>query len=348
MLLTAFLVLVLTVVEGGSSGLPVVNKADLRVHSFSLGGLLVDEERQIMFCPIEKVASTQFRQLFYRLSGDENWFEPPYHKKDSPRLGHFSLERARHMLTSAAWTRAVVLRDPAKRLLSSYMHLVLNPKTPARYRTALSDRHRNITWPDFVGAVLEKDGYDNIHWTPQSQFCGLRRFHGYFNFVGNFEQLRAHGELLIARAGLQNATSAGWGKVSYVKSPVRVGTTPESRRREYITLLRGYVRKNVTGDCMWCKNLALHKNKYQHDAVASMLTRPAWLTLRNSAVYAPDYTLFEQLQSVPPFEAALYNQHDLVLRDDLPGDRHPSKKHPGATKNRNFKRKRSGWELGVA
>lgn len=202
----ALLALVLDLVEGSRSDLPVVNKADLRVHSFSLGGLLVDEEKRIMFCPIEKVASTQFRQLFYRLSGDENWFEPPYHKKDSPRLGHFPLERARDMLTSATWTRAVVLRDPAKRLLSSYMHLVLNPKTPARYRTALSSRHRNITWPDFVGAVLEKDGYDNIHWTPQSQFCGLWRFHSYFNFVGNFEQLRAHGNLLIARVGLQNAS----------------------------------------------------------------------------------------------------------------------------------------------
>ena len=37
----------------------------------------------------------------------------------------------------------------------------------SRYRTALSERHKNISWPGFVSAVLEKDGYDNIHWTPQ-------------------------------------------------------------------------------------------------------------------------------------------------------------------------------------
>ena len=73
-----------------------------------------------------------------------------------------------------------------------------------RYRTALSDRHKNVTWPDFVDAVLGKDGYDKIHWTPQSHFCGMRRYHSLLNFVGNFELLRAHGELLISQAGLQN------------------------------------------------------------------------------------------------------------------------------------------------
>jgi hypothetical protein len=75
-----------------------------------------------------------------------------------------------------------------------------------RYRTALSDRHKNVTWPDFVSAVLGKDGYDNIHWRPQSHFCGLQRFSALFTFAGNFEQLRGHGEQLIAQAGLEEAS----------------------------------------------------------------------------------------------------------------------------------------------
>lgn len=51
--------------------------------------------------------------------------------------------------------------------------------------------------------------YDNIHWTPQSRFCGLSTFHPLLNFVGNFEQLVAHGEALVARAGLQSAGECG-------------------------------------------------------------------------------------------------------------------------------------------
>ena len=64
--------------------------------------MLVNTRLKIALCPIEKVASSQFRQvklqnlfyhislikgpilycqLFFRMEGDENWFEPPYHSK---------------------------------------------------------------------------------------------------------------------------------------------------------------------------------------------------------------------------------------------------------------------------
>jgi hypothetical protein len=55
------------------------------------------------------------------------------------------------------------------------------------------------------------------------------------------------------------AAAEGWGKVSYVKSPIHKGSTGERRKKAYATLLRGYYARNITGDCMWCKNLALHK-----------------------------------------------------------------------------------------
>jgi hypothetical protein len=48
--------------------------------------------------------------------------------------------------------------------------------------------------------------YDNIHWTPQAEFCGLRVFHPYLTFAGHFEHLRAHGDLLAARARLEDAS----------------------------------------------------------------------------------------------------------------------------------------------
>ena len=107
-------------------------------------------------------------------------------------------------------------------LTHSHTHTLTHSHTHTltldRYRTALSERHLNITWPHFMRAVLHKDGYDNIHWTPQSHFCALRHFHTYVNFVGNFEQLRAHGEMLITRAGVVNASEC-------VSEGVRMGVS---------------------------------------------------------------------------------------------------------------------------
>ena len=137
-----------------------------------------------------------------------------------------------------------------------------------------------------MSAVLDEDGYDNIHWTPQNYFCGLRNYYPYLNFVGNFEKLQEHGELLNRRASLLDASeftagkrlrnlmieyffdcvlrllllaTSGWGKCAYVKSPIRVGSTAQSRKQQYAMLLKHYTKNNVTNDCMWCKNLAPHK-----------------------------------------------------------------------------------------
>lgn len=320
MLLTVSVLLLAVVVVAAKDvnrthqGMPAVREIDMQLKLFFLGSMLVDEGRKVMFCPIEKIASTQFRQLFYRLDNDRNWFEPPYHKKESPRLGSFSRERVQHMLTSPDWTRAILVRDPVKRLLSSFVHLVLNPHTPDRYRAALSKRHRNITWPDFVDAVTERDGYNNIHWSPQSRFCGLHRFHPYFNFVGNFEQLQAHGEMLNERAGLEAATSSGWGRCAYVKSPLGAMSV-ERRYKLYDVLLRNYTASNQTDDCMWCKNLAPHKSNYKKHPVSEMLSQAVWQQVRHSALYAPDYDMFEQLRQrggVGPFNSAQYDNRRLA------------------------------------
>lgn len=314
-----FLLLIFFVYFSSSSSLvkPEVKQNDLKVNHLSLGGMLVDEKKRFVFCPIEKVASTQFKQLFYRLNNDENWFEPPYHKPNSPRLGHYSLSKVKEILHDSSWTKAVFFRDPTKRLLSSFLHLVLNPRTPPRYRAALSSRHKNISWPDFVEAVLEKDGYDNLHWTPQSHFCGLKRFYPYLNFVGNFEYLRDHGNQLISRVKLEDSTSSGWGKTAYVKSPVVRKSTPEERRVKYKELLRAYYAKNISGsDCMWCMNLALHKNNYKKNPLNKALSVDMWTRLRHSGVYSPDYSLFLNLRHVSPFNPYLYDSYRRVVEGD--------------------------------
>jgi hypothetical protein len=88
------------------------------------------------------------------------------------------------------------------RLLSSYLHLVKNPNAVKRYKTMLTERHRNSTWTDFWQSVIAPQGIRNIHWDPQIEYCGLKKYWHYFNYVGNYEMILEHGDYLTKMAGL--------------------------------------------------------------------------------------------------------------------------------------------------
>ena len=91
------------------------------------------------------------------------------------------------------------------RLISSYLHLLLNPSTPKRYRTYLTSVQKNVSWESFVIAVTtEKDRWSNIHWDRQTDFCGFHKFGAVYNFVGNYEFLREHSEKLSSMANISN------------------------------------------------------------------------------------------------------------------------------------------------
>jgi hypothetical protein len=44
----------------------------------------------------------------------------------------------------------------------------------------------------WTSIIVDKDQYKNIHWDPQTDFCGLKKFHPLFNFVGEFIQMHAY------------------------------------------------------------------------------------------------------------------------------------------------------------
>lgn len=93
---------------------------------------------QLLFCPVQKSASTLWTQLVCRLTGDPHWYEPSWHKK-LPTVRGKSREyieevsayqsdhlpnRVTHSLTHSFvaqilndpnWTKAIFLRDPTRR-----------------------------------------------------------------------------------------------------------------------------------------------------------------------------------------------------------------------------------------
>lgn len=66
----------------------------------------------------------------------------------------------------------------------------------------LYQRNRSAAWPDFWKSVLSPKGIRNIHWDPQTSFCGLDKFWPLFNFVGNYEMIQDHGKEVARRASL--------------------------------------------------------------------------------------------------------------------------------------------------
>lgn len=90
-----------------------VLKGDLAARH--LGHMLVNTKLKIALCPIEKIASSQFRQLFFRMEGDEIWFEPPYHKKSLESFQRMSVSEVDRIMHDDSFTKAVIFRDPALR-----------------------------------------------------------------------------------------------------------------------------------------------------------------------------------------------------------------------------------------
>ena len=86
-------------------------------------------EHRLLFCKVAKVASSGWLRLLRRLSGDEGWRGNPYFIDKEHgwvagvrQLAH--LEHADALATlrdRANWTRIVVVRDPAERLLSAFL-----------------------------------------------------------------------------------------------------------------------------------------------------------------------------------------------------------------------------------
>ena len=120
-------------------------------------------------------------------------------------------------------------------------------------------------------------GQRNIHWNPQTHFCGFFKYWWKFNFIGSFEHLAEHGRMLFDRVSptfWEEYCARGW---SLTQIPLQ-----ERNIHEYMR----YAPENFNvSDCMFCKNYAFHKSSYSNTAV---MTRTEWEQILST------YTLDEQ------------------------------------------------------
>lgn len=116
------------------------------------------------------------------------------------------------MMNSPNYTRAIFLRDPKDRLLSTYLDKVLSYDTSIKQSCCPKGEsclHKHQTVTDFV--TLIKTCNDK-HWMPMSSWID-RKFINKLNFVGHLETVEADAKSLLVKFGAWEPFGrSGWGK----------------------------------------------------------------------------------------------------------------------------------------
>lgn len=180
---------------------------------------VVIESHKLIFFTIPKVGCTVWKQLFRRMMGYEDWTSQdgtkliPHNPEENglKYLYDYSTERASEMMTSPEWTRAIMVRDPKERFLSSFLD-----------KSVSNDHHHIISRcckdGSCVDAAQTVSGFlelckvcDDEHWRPQHSRMESK-YWPYVDMVGHVENAAVDARMLLERIGAWDEYgSTGWG-----------------------------------------------------------------------------------------------------------------------------------------
>ncbi|KAG7353254.1 sulfotransferase family protein [Nitzschia inconspicua] len=209
---------------------------------------VVLESHKLLFFTVPKNSCTEWKQLFRRMMGYEDWNKPPFLHPHDPRtnglsyLGTYDKDKQEEFMTSPEWTRAIFIRDPLERMLSAYLNKGLSeeryikrwcckisPKeteeerqseleylektNPSCVPLAPWETQPNVdtfTFETFVNEFMFQ--CNDKHWRPQSQRMYPNNWK-FLNFIGRMENLHEDAKKLLQKIGAWDEFgSNGWGK----------------------------------------------------------------------------------------------------------------------------------------
>lgn len=193
-----------------STGQLVVTQKDLDDMAHHT---LVSHEHQLVLFTIPKVGSTELIKLMRRMTGAADWQEDPHYQPDRPFLRDLGLHRVQAILSDSSWTKAVVLRDPAERLLSAYLDKFCGP--PSYAANLFRPNGAGMSFEEFISYVLDENTdparptglhpTTDPHWRPQRWVGPIERFLPAIDTPGSFDHLRPWIERVLR-------TVSGWGE----------------------------------------------------------------------------------------------------------------------------------------
>ncbi|XP_003489107.1 carbohydrate sulfotransferase 11 [Bombus impatiens] len=224
----------------------------------SFRNILVDEQHELLYCYVPKVACTNWKRVLMVATGKWPGNDPmeiPADQAHSPgtfqRLTNYTLSEIERML--ATYDKLIVVRHPLERLLSAYRNKLeakhekssryfqtrFGKKIIRRYRqNATVESLRNgddVTFREFVQFVTDDSSNEtrNEHWKPIYELCHPCLVN--YNLVSKYESLVEDATEVLERMGVES--------VNFPTKPVNSEPTAKKLEKYYSTLTYKQLRK---------------------------------------------------------------------------------------------------------
>uniref|UniRef100_W5LFW8 Carbohydrate sulfotransferase n=1 Tax=Astyanax mexicanus TaxID=7994 RepID=W5LFW8_ASTMX len=186
--------------------------------------LVVDEEHELIYCYVPKVACTNWKRVMMVLSGRGKYTDPmeiPSNEAHVPSnlrtLNQYSIADINHRLKS--YLKFMFVREPFERLVSAYRNkftLRYNTSFHKRYGTKIVRRYRknataealqtgaDVKFPEFteylVDPATRREAPLNEHWQTVYSLCHPCHIH--YDLVGKYETLEEDANYVLRLAGV--------------------------------------------------------------------------------------------------------------------------------------------------
>jgi len=166
---------------------------------------------KLAFCGIPKVGISSWLQFLRFTLGAKDYQSAPHLKTDINflRFDRLRPRKRKTLLMTEAWTKAIILRNPAERFLSAYLDKVdgsslswLRDMTFAEFVDFVDDKN---TTCQAIRGPLTQSGITwcmDPHWRPQVWSCGLWELLPYFDIVGSMDSADLVTRVILEKANL--------------------------------------------------------------------------------------------------------------------------------------------------
>ncbi|XP_077618121.1 carbohydrate sulfotransferase 11 [Crocuta crocuta] len=199
--------------------------------------LVVDEDHELIYCYVPKVACTNWKRLMMVLTGRGKYSDPmeipaneAHVAANLKTLNQYSIPEINHRLKS--YMKFLFVREPFERLVSAYRNKFTqkyNTSFHKRYGTKIIRRQRknatqealrrgdDVRFEEFVAYLIDphtqREEPFNEHWQTVHSLCHPCHIH--YDLVGKYETLEEDSNYVLRLAGVG----------SYLKFPTYAKST---------------------------------------------------------------------------------------------------------------------------
>uniref|UniRef100_A0A3P8UVU8 Carbohydrate sulfotransferase n=1 Tax=Cynoglossus semilaevis TaxID=244447 RepID=A0A3P8UVU8_CYNSE len=186
--------------------------------------LVVDEDHELIYCYVPKVACTNWKRIMMVLTGRGKYSNPmeipsneAHLSSNLKTMNQYSIAEINHRLKN--YLKFLFVREPFERLISAYRNkftLKYNSSFHKRFGTRIVRRYRknatddallngdDVKFKEFaeylVDPATQREGQLNEHWETVHQLCHPCHIH--YDLVGKYETLEEDANYILRLVGV--------------------------------------------------------------------------------------------------------------------------------------------------